>query len=142
MFMDIVKEYSMRKDKVNFYINYGIAPVFRDEMLLACVKWTLHYVLFDWSFCHIFRDNQLDLYYNLGLRKTSTKYSLSRIKILEESSCRELLNVLFELFLAWIEGEWLCSLRIEKKNRRLRTKKIESIIAKIHDIIWEIQEVY
>ena len=58
----IVKEYSMRKDKVNFYINYGIAPVFRDEILLACVKWTLHYVLFDGSFCHMFRDNQLDAY--------------------------------------------------------------------------------
>ena len=33
---DIVKEYSMSKDKVNYYINYGIAPVFRDEMLSIC----------------------------------------------------------------------------------------------------------
>ena len=35
----IVKEHSMSKDKVSYYINYGIAPVFRDEMLLTCVKW-------------------------------------------------------------------------------------------------------
>ena len=49
---DIVKEYSMSKDKVNYYINYGIAPVFRDEMLSTYVKWPFHSVLFDGSFSH------------------------------------------------------------------------------------------
>ena len=58
----IVKEYSMSKDKVSYYINYGIAPVFREDMFLTCVKWPFHSVLFSGSFCHIFRDNGLDLY--------------------------------------------------------------------------------
>ena len=40
MFLDnaIVEEYSMSKDKISYYINYGISPVFRDEMLRTCVK--------------------------------------------------------------------------------------------------------
>ena len=41
MFSDnvIVKEHSMTKDKVSYYINYEIASVFIEEMLLTCVKW-------------------------------------------------------------------------------------------------------
>ena len=41
MFSDnaIVKEHSMTKDKVSYYINYEIASAFIDEMLLTCVKW-------------------------------------------------------------------------------------------------------
>ena len=35
----IVKEHSMTKDKVGYYVNDEIASVFRDEMLLTCVKW-------------------------------------------------------------------------------------------------------
>ena len=40
MFTDnaFVKEYSMSKDKVSYYVNYEIASVFRNEMLLTCVK--------------------------------------------------------------------------------------------------------
>ena len=40
MFSDnaIVKEHIMTKDKVSYYINYEIASVFRDEMLLTCMK--------------------------------------------------------------------------------------------------------
>ena len=40
MFSDnaIVKEHSMTKDKVSYYVDYEIASVFRDEMLLTCVK--------------------------------------------------------------------------------------------------------
>ena len=40
MFSDnvIVKEHSMSKDKVSYYVNYRIASVFRDEMFLTCVK--------------------------------------------------------------------------------------------------------
>ena len=40
MFSDnaIVKEHSMTKDKVSYYINYEIASVFIDEMLLTRVK--------------------------------------------------------------------------------------------------------
>ena len=40
MFSDnaIVKEHSMTEDKVSYYVNYEIASVFRDEMLLTCVK--------------------------------------------------------------------------------------------------------
>ena len=40
MFSDnaIVKEHSMTKDKVSYYVNYEIASVFRDEMFLTCVK--------------------------------------------------------------------------------------------------------
>ena len=34
----IVKEHIMTKDKVSYYINYEIASVFRDEMLLTCMK--------------------------------------------------------------------------------------------------------
>ena len=63
MFTDnsFVKENSLSKDKMNYYINYGIVPVFRGKMLLIRVNWLLHSVLFDSSFCHIFRDNQLDV---------------------------------------------------------------------------------
>ena len=40
MFSDnaIVKEHSMTEDKVSYYVNYEIASVFRDEMLLTCAK--------------------------------------------------------------------------------------------------------
>ena len=40
MFTDnaFVKEYSMSKDKVSYYVNYEIASAFRNEMLLTCVK--------------------------------------------------------------------------------------------------------
>ena len=40
MFSDnvIVKEHSMTKDKESYYVNYEIASVFRDEMLLIWVK--------------------------------------------------------------------------------------------------------
>ena len=34
----IVKEHSMTKDKVSYYVDYDIASVFRDVMLLTCVK--------------------------------------------------------------------------------------------------------
>ena len=64
MFLDnaIVKEYSMSKDKVSYYINYGIAPIFRDKVLLTCEKSSFHSVLFDESFCHMFQDKQLDVH--------------------------------------------------------------------------------
>ena len=41
MFLDnaIVKEHSMTKDKVSYYTNYEIASVFRDKLLLRCMKW-------------------------------------------------------------------------------------------------------
>ena len=35
----IVKEHRKRKEKVSYYANNGITPVFRDEMLLTYVKW-------------------------------------------------------------------------------------------------------
>ena len=40
MFPDnaIVKEHSMTEDKVSYYVNYEIASVFIDEMLLTSVK--------------------------------------------------------------------------------------------------------
>ena len=40
MFSDnaISKAHSISKDKVSYYINYGTASVFRDDMLLTCVK--------------------------------------------------------------------------------------------------------
>ena len=40
MFSDnaIVKEHIMTKDKVTYYLNYEIASVFRDVMLLTCMK--------------------------------------------------------------------------------------------------------
>ena len=34
----IVKEHSMSKEKVSYYVKNGIVPVFRDEMLLTYVK--------------------------------------------------------------------------------------------------------
>ena len=34
----IVKEHIMTKDKVSYYMNYEIVSVFRDEMLLMCMK--------------------------------------------------------------------------------------------------------
>ena len=34
-----VKEHIMTKGKVSYYINNEIASVFRDEMLLTCMKW-------------------------------------------------------------------------------------------------------
>ena len=40
MFSDnaIAKEHNISKDKVSYYINYGTASVFSDDMLLTCVK--------------------------------------------------------------------------------------------------------
>ena len=40
MFSDnaTVKEHTMTKGKVSYYINYETASVFRDEMLLTCMK--------------------------------------------------------------------------------------------------------
>ena len=35
----IVKERSMSKEEVSYYVNNGIAPVFWDQMLLTCVEW-------------------------------------------------------------------------------------------------------
>ena len=34
----IVKEHSMTKGKMSYYVNYEIVSIFRDEMLLTCVK--------------------------------------------------------------------------------------------------------
>ena len=101
MFSDnaTVIEYSMSKDKVSYYINYGIAPIFRDEMLLTCVKWPFDSVLFDGSFYHIFRDDQLDVYIIIRIWdcvkcQASTRYPTS--KFLKSTHAENLLNVLID----------------------------------------------
>ena len=47
MFLDnaIVKKYSMSKEKVSYFINNGIGPVLRHEMLLTCENSPFHSVI-------------------------------------------------------------------------------------------------
>ena len=40
-----------------------------------------------------------------------------------------------------MKGKYLCSLWTEKKNRKPRRGKKESLTVQVHDVIWQIQEV-
>ena len=129
MFSDnaIVKECIMSKDKVSYYIKYGIAPVFRDEMLLTCVKWPLHSVLFDGSYFTSFKIINWMCILEFRIEKNVKQILFiphqNSWRVLMRRICYMYFSMLFR---DWMEGKWLCSLRIkkkERKNKKLRSKR-------------------
>ena len=77
---EIAKSFQLSKTKCSYYINYGLAPYFKEE-LVKCIKVSPYFVLsFDESLNHVIQEEQMDLnvcYWDNTKGKICTRYLCS-----------------------------------------------------------------
>ena len=59
---EVTKQYTMSKDKVSYFVLYGIAPVFKEELIRTVNKSPFYSIAFDESLSHMLPDNQMDIH--------------------------------------------------------------------------------
>ena len=52
----------MSKDKVSYFVLYGTAPVFKEELITTVNKSPFFLIGFDESLNHMLQDNQMDIH--------------------------------------------------------------------------------
>ena len=64
MFSDseVAKQYMMSKDKVSYFVLYGIPLVFKEELITTVNKSPFYSIGFYESLNHILQDNQMDIH--------------------------------------------------------------------------------
>ena len=59
---EVTKQYTMSKDKVSYFVLYGIAPVFKEELIPTVNKPPFYSIAFDESLSDMLPDNQMDIH--------------------------------------------------------------------------------
>ena len=59
---EVAKQYTMSKDKVSYFVRYGIALVFKEELITTLNKSPFYSIGFYESLNHILQDNQMDIH--------------------------------------------------------------------------------
>ena len=59
---EVAKQYMMSKDKFSYFVLYGIAPVFKEELITIVNKSSFYSIGFDESLNHMLQDNQMDIH--------------------------------------------------------------------------------
>ena len=78
---EIAKSFQLSKMKCSYYVVYGLAPYYKDELLESVKSSPAHSVLFDESLNHKLQDEQLDIqvrYWDNGKMEVQTRYLDSR----------------------------------------------------------------
>ena len=56
------KQYTMIKDKVSYFVLYGIALVFKEELITTVYKSPFYFIGFNESLNHMLQDKQMDIH--------------------------------------------------------------------------------
>ena len=64
---EVVKQYTMSKGKVSYFVLYGIAPVFKEELITTVNKSPFYLIGFEDSLNHMLQDNQVNCCMVLGI---------------------------------------------------------------------------
>ena len=59
---EVGKQYTMNKDKVSYFVLYGIALVFKEELITTVNKSPFYSIGFNESLNHMLQDNQMDIH--------------------------------------------------------------------------------
>ena len=60
---EVIKQYTMSKGKVSYFVLYGIAPVFKEELITTVNKSPFYSIGFNESLNHMLQDKQMDIHF-------------------------------------------------------------------------------
>ena len=96
MFLDseVTKQYTINKDKVICFVIYGIAPLFKEE-LITVNKSSFYSIGFDESLNHMLQDNQMDIHVRFwDSEKSQAETTFLTWMFLKKATAKDLLQEL------------------------------------------------
>ena len=91
---EVTKQYTINKDKVICFVIYGIAPLFKEE-LITVNKSSFYSIGFDESLNHMLQDNQMDIHVRFwDSEKSQAETTFLTWMFLKKATAKDLLQEL------------------------------------------------